>query len=57
MLHDYIQFQCVSALKIQAFYRLAPRDGCARYVVPHELERNYVSYLRYTVMGLLLVNR
>jgi hypothetical protein len=55
-LHSQIQFQCVSAGKVRSFYKLVPTKGKAQYVVDRELERNYTSYLRYTALGLLLVN-
>jgi hypothetical protein len=56
-LHKKIQFQCVSAAKVRSFYELVAANGKARYVVDREQERNYTSYLRYTALGLLLVNR
>jgi len=52
-----IQFQCVSARKVKSFYKLVPANGRAEYEVDREQERNYTSYLRYTTLGLLLVNR
>lgn len=56
-LHKKIQFQCVSASKVKSFYTLVPTNGRAAYVVNADQERNYTSYLRYTALGLLLVNR
>lgn len=56
-LHSQIQFQCVSASKVRSFYKMAPANGKALYVVDRDKERNYTSYLRYTALGLLLVNR
>lgn len=56
-LHSQIQFQCISAAKARTFYKLAPANGKALYIVDPEKERNYTSYLRYTALGLLLVNR
>jgi hypothetical protein len=56
-LHGRLQLQCARAAKVRDFYRLEPRNGAASFSVPQERERDYVSYLRYTAMGLLLVNR
>lgn len=56
-LHSQIQFQCVSAAKVRTFYKMMPANGKALYVVDPDKERNYTSYLRYTALGLLLVNR
>jgi len=56
-LYSKIQFQCVSAAKVRGFYKLVPTNGGAGYEVDREQERNYQSYLRYTALGLLLVNR
>ena len=56
-LHSQIQFQCVSAAKLRTFYKMAPANGKVHYVVDSAQERNYTSYLRYTALGLLLVNR
>ena len=56
-LHSQIQFQCVSARKVKSFYKLVPANGKALYEVDREQERNFTSYLRYTTLGLLLVNR
>lgn len=56
-LRDRFHFQCAAAEKVSDFYQLRPRDGRAEYVVQDSLSGRYVSYLRYTAMGLLLVNR
>lgn len=56
-LHSQIQFQCVSAGKVRGFYKMAPANGRAQYVVDPAQDRNFTSYLRYTALGLLLVNR
>jgi hypothetical protein len=56
-LHGRVQFQCVCAGKVRRFFRLDASNGKARYAVPGEQERDFSSYLRYTAMGLLLVNR
>lgn len=56
-LHSKIQFQCVSAAKVRIFYKMAPANGKAHYVVDRDKEQNYTSYLRYAALGLLLVNR
>jgi hypothetical protein len=52
-----LQFQCVDARKVAEFYELKPRNGKAEYGVASGLHNRYVSYLRYTAMGLLIVNR
>lgn len=54
---DRFHFQCVDARKLQGFYELRPHDGHAVYTVKDAIGSRYVSYLRYTAMGLLLVNR
>jgi hypothetical protein len=56
-LHSKIQFQCVSAAKVKSFYKMVPTNGKVQYSLDPEQERNYPSYLRYTALGLLLVNR
>src|SRR5207245_152196 len=56
-LHSKIQFQCVSAAKVRSFYKMVPANGKVQYALDGEEERNYPSYLRYTALGLLLVNR
>lgn len=56
-LHSQIQFQCVSMSKVRSFYKMVPANGKTLYVVDSDKERNYTSYLRYTALGLLLVNR
>jgi hypothetical protein len=56
-LHGQLQLQCVRAAKVRDFYQLVPRNGRATYAVPAEPDPEYISYLRYTAMGLLLVNR
>ena len=56
-LNSQIQFQCVAAAKVRSFYKMAPANGRLQYVVDPAQERNYTSYLRYTALGLLLVNR
>jgi len=66
-LHNYVkratkerfQFQCVAAAKLRSHYIAALRHGNTHggWRVSPEAERNYVSYLRYASLGLLLVNR
>jgi hypothetical protein len=56
-LHDSVQFQCANAQKIEEFYELRPTNGRAEYVVRRDQDGKYISYLRNTAMGLLLVNR
>jgi hypothetical protein len=56
-LKDTIQVQCVSASKIQEFYRTVLRGGRGQVEVRPELRGRYTSYLRYTALGLLIVNR
>ena len=56
-LQHRVQFQCVDARKVANFYVVKLQDGKATYRVAGELNNRYVSYLRYTAMGLLIVNR
>lgn len=56
-LQNRVQFQCVDARKVAEFYVLKLQDGKATHRVARELNNRYVSYLRYTAMGLLIVNR
>lgn len=56
-LQHRLQFQCVNATKVAEFYELKPQNGKAIYRVASDLNNRYVSYLRYTAMGLLIVNR
>lgn len=56
-LYPGVQTQCVTAAKLRRFYQLVPDNGRARYDVPQELEQRYTSYLRYTAIGLMIVNR
>jgi hypothetical protein len=52
-----VQTQCVNAGSLRRFYRLFPDNGRARYGVPKDVERRYASYLRYTALGLMILNR
>jgi hypothetical protein len=64
-LHNYVKrtlldrmaLQCVSEEQLQRFYELRPDKGKAEYRVKVELENRYVSYLRYTALGVLIANR
>jgi hypothetical protein len=56
-LHSQIQFQCVSAKKVRSFHKMVPANGKVFYEVDGGQERNYTSYLRYTALGLIIVNR
>ena len=56
-LHEKFQFQCVAARKVSDFYYLRPRGGKRVYSTRNEMGSQYVSYLRYAAMGLLIVNR
>lgn len=56
-LRDRLQFQCVAAERVTAFYEAKSQNGQLGYAVRADLSNRYVSYLRYTAMGLLLVNR
>lgn len=51
------QFQAVDAGKVAGFYKPHTQNGKGGYAVAGPLAPRYVSYLRYTTMGLLLVNR
>lgn len=52
-----LQVQCVDARKVAEFYELKPQNGKATHGVAGHMNNRYVSYLRYTAMGLLIVNR
>jgi hypothetical protein len=56
-LGDRLHFQCVNARKVRDFYETHIYNGRPETVVRGALTSRYVSYLRYTAMGLLLVNR
>jgi hypothetical protein len=64
-LHNYLkrklassfQFQAVDAGKVAGFYEPYTQNGKGAYAVAGPFASRYVSYLRYTAMGLLLVNR
>jgi len=50
-------FQAVDAGKVAGFYESHTQNGRGGYAVAEPFASRYVSYLRYTAMGLLLVNR
>jgi hypothetical protein len=56
-LKETIQVQCVSAQKIAAFYQTSIRAQSREIAPRPELRGKYTSYLRYTALGLLIVNR
>jgi hypothetical protein len=56
-LQDRVQVQCVAAQSVAEFYDFRSHNGQAVYAVRDGMTNRYVSYLRYTAMGLLLVNR
>ncbi len=64
-LHDYVkralldrqQMQCATAEKLKSFYHLVPRNGRTDYEVRPDREQHYTSYVRYTALGFLIVNR
>jgi hypothetical protein len=56
-LKDTIQVQCVSAAKLGEFYETVMRGGRGQVEVRSEMRGRYTSYLRYTALGLLIVNR
>ena len=56
-LRDVIQVQCVSARKVADFYRTVIRSQKRETEVLSEQRGKYTSYLRYTALGLLIVNR
>jgi hypothetical protein len=55
--HQRIQFQCVDVREVTKFYLLETTNGKAAYAVIDKLSSKFTNYLRYTAMGLLLVNR
>jgi hypothetical protein len=64
-LHNYIKrklrhllnVQCVDVSKLREFFEVVERRGVRSVSVPFHLEGKFASYLRYTALGLLLVNR
>ncbi len=56
-LHETLQLQCVSAGKVNDFYAFDAQNGRPKYLVRRDLEGRYISYLRYTALGLMIVNR
>jgi len=56
-LKDTIQVQCVSAAKLGEFYETVVRNGRGQVEIRSEMRGKYTSYLRYTALGLLIVNR
>ena len=58
-LKDRFLFQCVSAGKLRWHYvaRIRSNGSASGWMVAGKREHNYVSYLRYTALGVLLVNR
>jgi hypothetical protein len=56
-LNNTIQVQCISAHKASGFYRTVLRGQRSEAEVRPELRGKYTSYLRYTALGLLIVNR
>ncbi|HLH31730.1 MAG TPA: hypothetical protein VKY31_11045, partial [Terriglobia bacterium] len=56
-LKDVIQVQCVSARKLVDFYSTTIRSQKRETEVHPEQRGKYTSYLRYTALGLLIVNR
>jgi hypothetical protein len=58
VLHERLQTQCVSAIHLSEFYeRLSDKGQTAGYAVPSSRQSRYTNYLRYTALGLLMVNR
>jgi len=56
-LRDQLQFQCMDARKLGTFYQTVLRDG-ARSIEPNpESIRLLNSYVNFTALGLLIVNR
>jgi hypothetical protein len=53
-LWNKVQFQCVSAENLSNFYQLTIKND---FKVKTDLESRYSSYLRFTALGLLIVNR
>lgn len=56
-LKDTIQVQCVAANKVSSFYQTSMRAPGHQVAPRPELRGKYTSYLRYTALGLLIVNR
>jgi hypothetical protein len=57
-LWERVQFQCVTAEKVSNFYQLvAQKDASPVFKVKADLESRYASYLRFTALGHLIVNR
>lgn len=57
-LWDKVQFQCVTAEKVGNFYQLTlTKNDSPVFKVKSDLESRYSSYLRFTALGHLIVNR
>ena len=56
-LNETIQVQCVSAQKVAGFYRTILRAQRPEVELRPELQGKFTSYLRYSALGLLIVNR
>jgi hypothetical protein len=66
-LHNYVKrklvkdyscpCQCVKADSVSAFYETVDWKEEPKWMVKKDLQRRYVSYLRYTALGHLIVNR
>lgn len=52
-----LQIQCARTCAIRKFYMPHEDNGKREWEVDPERERDYVSYLRYLALGVLLVNR
>lgn len=57
VLYERVQTQCVSALRLREFYERVSGNGRDGYGVSHARQSRYASYLRYTALGLLMINR
>lgn len=55
-LWERVQCQCVLAEKLNNFYDRVSKEKI-HYIVKRQLERKYISYLRNTALGHLIVNR
>jgi hypothetical protein len=56
-LNDTMQVQCVSAHKLSSFYMPVIKPQRPQMEVRPDLRGKFTSYLRYTALGLLIVNR
>ncbi|MHC5537556.1 hypothetical protein ACYOEI_04920 [Singulisphaera rosea] len=54
---DRIQMKCVAEERLRSFYAPSSNNRASAFHLRNDREQNFASYLRYTGLGLLIVNR